>query len=107
MLCQRILKTYGDDPFKDVVVVGVNQTTEVSNEFLSTIFQKDSPETGYEKLHFNNFEGLETPLEERVIQLGKEKLTHVLDFKVSTMQDLPTEIRCQLIDFATDVIEQH
>ena len=38
MLCQRILKTYGDDPFKDVVVERVNQTTEVSNEFFSTIF---------------------------------------------------------------------
>ena len=55
MLCQRILKTYGDDLFKDVVVERVNQTTEVSNEFFSAIFQRETPETGYEKLHFDRF----------------------------------------------------
>ena len=38
MLCQRILKTYGDEPFTDVVIEIVDQTTEVSNEFFSTIF---------------------------------------------------------------------
>ena len=107
MLCQRILKTYGDDPFKDVVFDTVDQTTEVSNEFFSTVFQKDSLETGYEKLHFNDFVGLETRLEESVLERVKEKLTHVLDLKVAEMSELPTEVRCQLVDFAADVIEQH
>ena len=50
---------------------------------------------------------MKTPLEESVLERGKEKLTHVQDFKVARMCDLPTEVRCQFVDFAADVIEQH
>ena len=107
MLNQRILKTYGDDPVKDVAIETVNQTTEVTNEMFSTVFQKDSPETGYDKFHLDDIYGLETPLEETVLERGKEKLTQVQDFKVAEMYSLLTEVRCQFVDFAAEVIEQH
>ena len=37
MLSQRILKTYGDEPVKDVYFDTVNQTTETTNELFSTV----------------------------------------------------------------------
>ena len=37
MLTHRILKTFGDEPVKDVRIEKVNQTTETTNELLSTI----------------------------------------------------------------------
>ena len=85
MLKQRILKRYGDDPVKDAVIEEVKQTTETTNEFLSTVNQRATAETGYDKYHLNDFEDLETPLEESVIDRIKEKLTQVQDFKVANM----------------------
>ena len=38
ILNQRILKTYGDDTVNDLAMESLNQTTEVSNEVLSTVF---------------------------------------------------------------------
>ena len=107
MLKQRMLKTYGDDLVEDVDISRVDQTTETTNEFLSTIKQRETPETGYDKFGLRYFRGLETPLEETVIDSIKEKLTHVQEFKVSFMDGLPTEVRCQLVEFAADVIEEH
>ena len=37
MLKQRMLKTYGDDLVKDVDIDALDQSTETTNEFLSTI----------------------------------------------------------------------
>ena len=68
---------------KDLVIANLLQSTETTNEFLSTIWQRDSLENGYEKFHLSNFKGLMTPLEESVIERSKEKLTHVQDFKVA------------------------
>ena len=36
-----------------------------------------------------------------------QKLAHVKDFRVTTMYELPTEVRSSLVDFAADVVEQH
>ena len=107
MLKQRILKTYGDGPVMDVAIKRLNQTTETTNEVFSTVFQRDSPETGYYKFHLDDIRGLETRLEETVLERGKEKLTHVQDFKVVEMHYLSDEVRCQFVTFAADVIEQH
>ena len=93
MLIQRLLKLYGDDFVKDLVIRRLLQSTEITNEFLSTIWQRDSPENGYEKFHLVNFKGLMTPLEESVIERPKEKLTHVRDFRVAEMDYLRTEVR--------------
>ena len=105
MLKQRMLKTYGDDLVKDVDIDALDQSTETTNEFLSTIRQRDTPETHYDKFGLSRFRGLETPLEETVIESIKEKLTHVHEFKVAWMNNLPTDVRCQFVDFAADVIE--
>ena len=107
MLNQRMLKRYGDNPVKDAVIKEVRQTTETTNEFLSTVNQRATAETGYDKYHLNAFRDLETPLEQSVIDRIKEKLSLVQDFEVAWMSDLSTEVRCQLVDFAADVIEQH
>ena len=42
-----------------------------------------------------------------MLERGKEKLTQVQDFKVAWMKWLPDEVRCQFVDFAADVIEEH
>ena len=85
MLKQRMLKTYGDDLVKDIDIEGVNQTTETTNEFLSTVKQRETPETGYVKFGLKYFHGLKTPLEETVVESIKEKLTHVQELKVAWM----------------------
>ena len=102
-----MLKKYGDDSIKDVVIKGVNQTTETTNEFLSTVDQKVTPETGYDKFNISHFRGLETRIEESVVQRVSQKLTRVKNFKVAKMILLPLEVRCQFFDFAANVIEQH
>ena len=107
MFVQRLLKIFGDGLVNDPIIYKLNQTTETTNELLSAIHQRDSPETGYEKLHLIDFEGLLTPLEESVMERIKDKLAHVQDFKVAEMTSLPSEVRSQLVDFAADVIEQH
>ena len=90
MLVKRLLKVYGDGLVKDLVFEGLNQTTETTNEVFSAIEQRDSPKTGYEKFHLKYFRGLETRLEESVIERIKVKLSHVLDLKVAEMDLLPT-----------------
>ena len=32
---------------------------------------------------------------------------YVQDFKVAVMHGLPTKVRCQFVDFAADVMDQH
>ena len=83
MLKQRMLKTYGDDLVMDVDIAVVNQTTETTNEFLSTVRQRETPENGYVKFGPSLFQSLKTPLEESVLESIKEKLAHVQEFKVS------------------------
>ena len=80
MFNQRVLKRFGDELIKDMEFESVNQTTEITNEMLSAAVQRDTPTTGYDKFHLWNFEGLETPLEESVVQRVAQKLAHVKDF---------------------------
>ena len=93
MFNQRVLKKFGDELIKDMVFAGVDQSTETTNEMLSAAVQRDTPETGYDKFHLIYFRGLETPLEENVIQRVAQKLAHVKDFKVASMSRLPTEVQ--------------
>ena len=98
---------FGDGLINDMIIFDVNQSTEIMNEFLSAAIQRDTSETGYEKFHLIDFYGLETPLEESVVQRVIKKLTNVKDFKVATMDKLNTEVHAQFVDFAVDVLEQH
>ena len=100
-----MLNKFGDELIKDIVIEWVDQSTETMNEFLSAAVQRDTPETGYEKFHLRNFEGLETPLEESVVQRVTQKLTHVQDLAVTGMYLLPNEVRHQFVDFVADIIE--
>ena len=102
-----MLKKFGDDLIKHIAIEYVRQSTEITNELLSAAVQRDSPETGYEKFHLINFEGLETPLEESIIERIKAKLTKVQDFTVSAMDRLTVEGLEQMVLFAAEVIEQH
>ena len=98
---------FGDGLINDMIIFDVNQSTEIMNEFLSAAIQRDTSETGYDKFHLIDFYGLETPLEESVVQRVIKKLTNVKDFKVATMDKLNTEVHAQFVDFAVDVLEQH
>ena len=89
MFNQRLLKKFGDELIRDMDIESLEQTTETTNEFLTAAVQRDTPEIGYDKFHLHFFKGLETPLEESVVQRVTEKLTFVKDFKVSTMCFLP------------------
>ena len=51
--------------------------------------------------------GLESALEESVLEDLSEKLTLIKDFKVTSMDQLPVEVRSQLVQFISMVIEQH
>ena len=107
MFNQRVLKKFGDELIKDMVIDFVNQATETTNELFSAAIQRDTPETGYEKFHLNNFKGLKTPMEKSVLQRVAQKLTNVKDFKVRYMVSMHNEVRCSFVDLAADVIEQH
>ena len=48
-----------------------------------------------------------TPLEMSILEELAQMLSHVKDFQVAWMNELPTEVRCQFVDFASMVIEQH
>ena len=85
MFNQRLLKTYGDDLINDIEIHELNQTTEITNEFLSAVVQRDTPESGYEKFLLWNFRGLKTPLEESVFNRVIEKLSTVKEFKIAHM----------------------
>ena len=77
-----MLKVYGEDLVKDLVIKNLKMPTMYANELFSTILQRDSPETGYEKFHFFGARKLKDPLEQSVIERLKEKLTHVKDYKI-------------------------
>ena len=105
MLNQRVLQNFGDELVKDILIYRLEHSTETMNEFLTAVIQRDTPETGYEKFYLRNFKGLETPLEESVIQRVTQKLTQVKNFSVACMWALVVKVRCQFVDFAADVIE--
>ena len=50
---------------------------------------------------------MKTPLNENVLEDTSKKNGHVKDFKVALMNELPNEVRCSFVEFATLVIEQH
>ena len=104
MFNQRVLKKFGDEIIKDLVIEDVRQSRETTNELLSAAIQRDTPETGYEKFHLG---GLDTLVEEGIIERIKQKLSFVKDFKVAGIYSGPNEVRTQFLDFAADVLEQH
>ena len=48
-----------------------------------------------------------TLIEESVLERIRDKLTHVKDFSISGMWELPAAVRAQFVEFAAEVIEQH
>ena len=58
-------------------------STEIANEFLAALVQRDAPETGYYQLTIENFKGMETPLEESVLEELADKLIQVAEFTVA------------------------
>ena len=62
---------------KDVSIEKLNQDTVTTKELFSAIELLKTPETGFEKFHINDFEGLDIPLDQIVIERVIEKLTHV------------------------------
>ena len=106
MLNQRILKKFGDDLIKAVKIHNLKQTTQVTNESLDTVIKRDSIEGGYEEFEIRTWNGLETPLEETVLEELKSKLEHVQKFSVTNVTCVPRAVREQLLEFAADVIEQ-
>ena len=107
MLTKHILKKFGDAPIKKVKIEALNQTTQVINESLATLMQRNTSDNGYEWFEMDNWYNLETPLEQEILEQLKEKLVNVEGFRVSGMVTLPTLVRDQLAEFAADVIEQH
>ena len=50
---------------------------------------------------------MKTPLEESILEDLSDKLSQVRDFRVSEMRNLPEEVRSQIVQFASMVIEQN
>ena len=94
MLVQCYYKKAGDFPIKKCEVAKLETSTENVNEFLVTLTQRDTPETGFEKFHIAECSGMKTKLEENAFEELAQKLSHVQDFKVAWMHGLPTEVRC-------------
>ena len=71
------------------------------------MLQKNTEANGYQKLHLNSFKGMETLIEEEVFEQLIPRLIFVKDLKIAGMNELPDEVREQLVNFAAEVIEQH
>ena len=63
-------------------------STEVAEELLTTIVQRDTVENGFETFRLFNFEGMETEFEESVFERVLAKLTHVKELQVAYMSYL-------------------
>ena len=64
-------------------------------------------QTGIDIFLIEDFRGMETPLEESILEDLSDKLSQVRDFRVSEMRNLPEEVRSQIVQFASMVIEQN
>ena len=64
-------------------------STEIANEFIAALVQRDTPETGYCQLILERFKGMEFPLEESVLEELADKLIQVEEFSVAKMYELP------------------
>ena len=93
MFGNRLVKKFGDDLHKDIEINALGASSQVASEFLDAIIQKDTYAYGYEKFNLDWFTGMETLLEQNVIERLLQKLTHVKDLKVSNMKSLPEEVR--------------
>ena len=79
----------------------------MTNETLDTLMKRETAKNGYIEFVMYDFEGLETPLEETVMERLIDKLVHVEYFTVAGMSGLPTAVRLQLLLFAVTVLEEH
>ena len=107
MFVQRFLKEAGDEPIKSCRVPMLNTTTEVANEFFTALNQREMSQTGIDSFFIEDFRGMETPLEESILEDLSDKLSQVRDFRVYEMRKLPEEVRSQIVQFASMVIEQN
>ena len=55
MFGNRVLKEFGDNDFKEIEVFPLIATSQVANEFLVAMLQKNTAPKGYEKLHLSSF----------------------------------------------------
>ena len=94
MFVQRYLKKAGDFPIKECEVLMLHTSTEIANEFLATLNQRDTPQTGFETFRLSYCEGMENPLEESILEELSQKLSHVKDFSIAGMVKLPNNVRC-------------
>ena len=68
MLNKLILRKFGDGLIKAVKITGLSQTTQVTNESLDTVLQRDTIEKGYEEFTIEGMTGLQTPLESTILE---------------------------------------
>ena len=93
MFGNRLIKILGDDDFKDIEIFPLVATSQVANEFLVSVIQKNTVVNGYAKCHLHSFQGMETPLTEEVFEQLLPKLIYFKDLKVAYMHKLPIEVR--------------
>ena len=84
----------------------LNQCTEVTNQCLSAAVHYDESDTKFEKFALRDFVGLEKVLNESIIDSAVMKLDCVQHFTVAHMSRLPEEVRKQLLQFASSVLEK-
>ena len=107
MFVQRYLKKAGDFLVKSCELAKLEACTEIANELFATIKQRDTPETGFNKFHVQDVKGMDDKFEESIVEDFSHKLSHVNDFKVAFLHELPSEARSSFVDLASMVIEQH
>ena len=82
---QRYLKKAGDLPIKSCEVPMLETSTETANEFFATLKQRDTLLTGFKKFHIARCLGMESALQESILEDLAQKLRHVKDFRVAYM----------------------
>ena len=77
----------------------------MTNETIDTVIKRDTIEGGYTEFQLCNLQGLEEPLKTTVMERLIEKLIYVQRFHLIQTILLPSEVREQLVEFASTVIE--
>ena len=80
MLTKQILRKVGDSLIETIKIATLNQTTQVTNELLATLMQRDTSENGYKGFEIDYWDTVETPLEQEILNQLQGKLVHVKNF---------------------------
>ena len=75
MFRQGYLKKKGDQPAKSCSIDMLDTITEVANEFFAALNSRETSPTGFEKFSIRNLKGIQTLLEESVLEELSDKLS--------------------------------